>query len=152
MIGRRDSSQTHAVTSKSTAEDFTARGAAMLPGLLGIKIVAVSPGHVEAQLPVRPELMAPNGYLHAASIIALADTACGFGAIATLPPAATGFTTIELKSNFAGTVRDGIIACDATLLHGGRTTQVWDARVTDTVSEKVIAFFRCTQLVLYFES
>ncbi len=132
-----------------SAEALTAQGAATLPGLLGIAITAVVPGHIEARLPVRPELMAPNGYLHAASIVALADTACGYGVLATLPPGSTGFTTIELKSNFFGTVREGIIACDASMLHGGRTTQVWDACVTDRMSGKTVAVFRCTQLLLY---
>ena len=93
--------------------------------------------------------MAPNGYLHAATVIALADTSCGYGTFASLPEGARGFTTIELKSNFLGTVREGAIACEATLTHGGRTTQVWDARITDEATARVIALFRCTQILLY---
>ena len=73
--------------------------------------------------------MAPNGFLHAASVIALADTSCGYGCVAYLPQGANGFTTIELKSNFLGTAREGAIACRAPV-HLGRTTQVWDAVVT----------------------
>ena len=82
-------------------------------------------------------------------MIALADTACGYGAIAHLPAGASGFTTIELKSNFLGTVRDGALDCTATLAHGGRTTQVWDATVTDAANGKTVALFRCTQIILY---
>ena len=93
--------------------------------------------------------MAPNGFLHAASVIALADTSCGYGCVATLPQGASGFTTIELKSNFLGTAREGAIACRATPVHLGRTTQVWDAVVTLEGREKVIALFRCTQMVLW---
>ena len=94
--------------------------------------------------------MAPNGFLHAASVIALADSACGYGCVVSLPDGASGFTTIELKSNFLGTVREGGgVACEATLVHGGRNTQVWDATVTAEATGKTIALFRCTQMVLY---
>ena len=93
--------------------------------------------------------MAPNGYLHAATVIALADTSCGYGTFASLPDGARGFTTIELKANFLNTVREGALACEATQVHAGRTTQVWDARVMDESSARVIALFRCTQLLLY---
>lgn len=96
---------------------------------------------------MRRELLAPNGYLHAGTVVALADTACGYGCIASLPDGGRGFTTIELKANFLATARDGVLECVATLLHGGRTTQVWDAVVRR--DEKTIALFRCTQLVLY---
>jgi uncharacterized protein (TIGR00369 family) len=94
-------------------------------------------------------LLAPNGYLHAAVVIALADTTCGYGTINDLPDGAQNFTTIELKSNFLGTAREGSIASVATKVHSGRTTQVWDATVTDETSGKTIALFRCTQLILY---
>jgi 1,4-dihydroxy-2-naphthoyl-CoA hydrolase len=98
---------------------------------------------------VRQELMAPNGYLHAGSVVTLADTACGYGCRTSLPEGATGFTTIELKSNFLGTARDGVVECEAKLLHGGRSTQVWDALVRHRESAKLIACFRCTQMILW---
>ena len=104
---------------------------------------------VDAELDLRPELLAPNGFLHAASIIALADTACGYGCLAHLPTGAENFTTIELKSNFLGTLREGTILCVATPAHLGRTTQVWDAVVTDKASARKLALFRCTQMVLW---
>jgi 1,4-dihydroxy-2-naphthoyl-CoA hydrolase len=108
----------------------------------------VEDGRVVLRLPVRPDLLAPNGYLHAGSVVALADTACGYGCIASLPDGGTGFTTIELKTNFLGTAREGTLECEASRVHGGRTTQVWDATVRDE-SGKTLALFRCTQLVLY---
>jgi len=134
--------------SPAAATEWNARGAGYLPGLVGIEVREIGPGRVTSRLPVRPDLLAPNGYLHAATVIALADTSCGYGCIASLPDGARNFTTIELKANFLGTVTEGAIACDATLLHGGRTTQVWDARVTTEASGKTIALFRCTQLLL----
>lgn len=130
-------------------EELNTIGAGRLPGLIGIEFVAATEGRVEARLAIRDELLAPNGFLHAASVIALADTACGYGSRFALPEGATGFTTIELKANFLGTVTEGAIACVATLVHGGRSTQLWDATVTDEGTSRAIALFRCTQLVLW---
>jgi 1,4-dihydroxy-2-naphthoyl-CoA hydrolase len=133
----------------TTIDQLNARGEGFLPGLIGIEFLAMEPGRLTSRLTVRPELLAPNGYLHAAVVIALADTACGYGTFTDLPSGANNFTTIELKSNFLGTAREGVISCVATIVHSGRTTQVWDAQVTDETSGKTIALFRCTQLILY---
>ena len=102
-----------------------------------------------AELPVKQELRAPNGYLHAGSVVTFADTCSGFGCYCQLPPGASGYTTIELKSNHLGTARDGTLECIARPAHKGRTTQVWDAVVTHRESGKTIALFRCTQMILY---
>ena len=133
----------------TTIDQLNARSQGTLPGLIGIEFTSYERGHLTSRLVVRPELLAPNGYLHAATIIALADTACGYGTFTDLPDGANNFTTIELKSNFLGTAREGVITCVSTRLHSGRTTQVWDATVTDEASGKTIALFRCTQLILY---
>ena len=130
-------------------EALARRGDGRLPGLIGFRPVAIAEGRVDAELVIRPELLAPNGYLHAATVIALADTACGYGCIAHLPPGAENFTTIELKTNFLGTAREGKLVCVATAAHLGNTTQVWDAVVTDPGKGRGIALFRCTQLVLW---
>jgi uncharacterized protein (TIGR00369 family) len=129
--------------------DFDKAAAASLPGLLGLEFVESRPGFVRGRMDIKPHHLAPNGYLHAASVIALADSACGRGTMATLPEGATSFTTIELKANFLGTALDGAIVTQARLAHGGRTTQVWDATVMREKDEKSIALFRCTQLLLY---
>jgi uncharacterized protein (TIGR00369 family) len=128
---------------------FSRRGDGRLPGLIGVRIVAVEHLLLVAELDIRPELLAPNGFLHAASVIALADTACGYGCIAHLPDGAENFTTVELKSNFLGTARDGTLACVAKPAHLGRRTQVWDATVTRKTDGAAIALFRCTQMVLW---
>ena len=133
----------------TTLEQINARGQGTLPGLIGIEFTSIEPGQLKARLILRPELMAPNGYLHAATIIALADTTCGYGVFYDLPEEAQNFTTIELKSNFLGTAREGVLACVGIRAHNGRTTQVWDATVTDEASKKTIALFRCTQMILY---
>jgi len=118
-------------------------------GELGIEVVSAERGTVVGQIQVRPEFLAPNGFIHGAVLVSFADSLCGSGTVEALPQGATGHTTIELKANLLGTVRKGIVECRATLLHGGRTTQVWDATVVARETGKTIALFRCTQLVLY---
>ena len=131
------------------ADHFNRIAAPCLPGHLGLRITHIGDGEVRAEMPVQPALMAPNGFLHAGSLVTLADTSAGCGCMAHLPPGATGFTTIELKSNHLGTARDGTVECTARATHLGRTTQVWDATVTHRETGKTLALFRCTQMVLY---
>ncbi len=118
-----------------------------LPDLLGFEITSTDKDGLTAAFDIQPHHLAPNGYLHAASIIMLADTACGYGCMMNLPEGASSFTTIELKSNHLGTAREGRVECRATPVHRGRTTQVWDATVS--AGGKTIALFRCTQMVLW---
>jgi len=119
-----------------------------LPGYLGIVILEIG-DVVRAEMAVRENLMAPNGFLHAGAVVTLADSCAGIGCMASLPVDAAGFTTIELKSNHLGTARDGVIECTARPLHMGRSTQVWDAEVLQRGSGKALAHFRCTQLLMY---
>ncbi len=105
-------------------------------------------GAYRARMTIRPEHIAPNGFLQASVVIALADMCCAKGTLETIPAGAS-FTTVELKSNLLGTARSGFVRCDATMQHGGRTTQVWDATATAEETGKKIALFRCTQLILY---
>lgn len=135
-----------------TVEHFNQIGIDHLPGHLGIVVTHLNATELHAELVVRKSLMAPNDFLHAASVVALADTSAGYGCVANLPEGATGFTTIELKSNHLGTARDGTIECVARAAHLGRTTQVWDATVTHRETGKTIAMFRCTQMILYGKS
>ncbi|CAB3776756.1 Putative esterase [Paraburkholderia caffeinitolerans] len=131
-----------------TIDSLHQRQRGRLPELIGFRAVALDQGLLRGELEIRSELLAPNGFLHAATVICLADTACGYGCLAHLPPGAKNFTTIELKSNFMGTAREGTLSVVATGVHLGRSTQVWDATVTGP-DGKTTALFRCTQMVLY---
>jgi uncharacterized protein (TIGR00369 family) len=122
-------------------------GARGFPGLLGVEIREAGDGRAHAILELGEQHQAPNGYLHAGTVVGLADTACGYGCILSLPGGATGFTTIELKTNFLRSAQTGTLECEARLVHGGRTTQIWDATVTDPEGRSM-ALFRCTQLML----
>ena len=107
----------------SILDGLNERGVGTLPGLIGLEITQAERASLASRLELRDELMAPYGYLHAATVVALADTSCGYGTFVNLPEGAEGFTTIELKSNFLGTKREGAILYEATLAHGGRTTK-----------------------------
>jgi 1,4-dihydroxy-2-naphthoyl-CoA hydrolase len=133
----------------ATVDRLNARTGDNLPGWFGIQVTEVAEGRLAMQFPIRQHHLAPNGYLHAASVIALADTAAGYATIAHLPDGATNFTTIELKANFVGTTTDGTLHAEARAVHLGRTTQVWDAVVTHAESGRTLALFRCTQMILW---
>ena len=130
------------------AEAFNRLGREHLPEYLGVVVTGVEEGLLRAEMPVRQLLFAPNGFLHAGSVVALADTAAGYACVAHLPDDGSTFTTLELKANFLRAVRDGVLRCEARAVHLGRRTHVWDATVYGSDDERPIAVFRCTQLVL----
>jgi uncharacterized protein (TIGR00369 family) len=132
------------------AQAFAERQQGTLPGELGIQWEQVARGEARGRFTVERRHMAPNGFLHAASVIALVDSACGYACIASLPEGASGFTTIELKANYLGTAREGeTVTGRAWLVHGGRMTQVWDAEAVNETTGRTMALFRCTQMVLW---
>jgi len=119
-----------------------------LSDVLGLVFLELSPEIVRSRMSIEQKHRSPTGYLHAAAIIALADTTCGAGTHINLPEGNSGFTTLELKSNFLGTLQEGGLVCEAVPEHIGRTSQVWSAVVTDGEGKKV-ALFRCSQIILY---
>ena len=134
--------------SEVTAELLHKRQADCLPGRFGLVVTRIGEGELDAEVALQPWMMAPNGFLHAATVLLLADTAAGYASLAHLPGGAKNFTTVELKSNFLGTARDGTIRAECRAEHLGRTTQVWSAVVLGA-DDRRIALFRCTQLILW---
>lgn len=120
-----------------------------LPGYMGLELIEIGEGTARMRCSIQPHHLAPNGYLHAGSVITLADTAAGFGCVGNFPDGASGFTTIELKTNFTGTLLEGAMLAEATMIHGGRRTQVWDVEVSDEEGGRRLAYFRATQMILY---
>ncbi len=131
-----------------SATDLEEFGRGYLPGWLGIELVTATPDRLLARVPVRRELLGPHGFVHGGTLVAIADSLCGYGTILNLPAGATGLLTAELKTNFVGSLRSGVVVGEATPVHLGRTTQVWDAVLTEEASGRRLAIFRCTQLVL----
>ena len=130
-----------------TPEFWTNRLTDNLPGLLGISAIETTRERMVLELDIRKDHMAPNGFLHAGTIVTLADSAAGFSTMANLRQD-QGFTTIELKSNFFSTALKGQIRAVTSAIHIGRSTHVWDAEVTAVETGKRLALFRCTQMVL----
>lgn len=138
-----------ATTNRNTVEGLNRANEGKLPGHLGLEITEVADGRVVGRFPVREDLVAHTGYLLAGAVLSVADILCAYGVSTVWPEGASGFTTAEVKCNFTGTLRAGEAVCTAELLHGGRTTQVWDARVEDAATGRLMAVFRCTQIILY---
>lgn len=133
---------------ENTRDAFQERMAGTLPGWFGLELLRIEHGLVAGRLEIAPEHLAPNGYVHAGTVVTLADSCCGMGCMASLPEDRGGFTTVELKTNFLRTTRTGGVSCRATLVHAGRTTQVWDATVQRDEDGQPLALFRCTQYLL----
>jgi uncharacterized protein (TIGR00369 family) len=136
--------------SEERVESLNEFGRDRLPGMIGLEILSCSAEGVTGRIPVTPPLIAGTGFLWAPVVIALADTLCAYGTGETRPVDSQSFTTVELKTNFLGTVgAGGAIHGEAKPSHLGRTTQVWDSVVSNEATGKPIALFRCTQLILY---
>ncbi len=130
-------------------ETLIARGENRLPGVLDLELIEIGDRSAAMRCAISEKHLALNGYLHAAAVVALADTTAGYGCIGNLPDAGIGFTTVELKSNHVGTLLEGAMVARGAMAHGGRTTQVWDVTVSDEATGDPLALFRCTQMILY---
>jgi 1,4-dihydroxy-2-naphthoyl-CoA hydrolase len=140
----------HPAPADHTPEGFDAYSRGHLPGLLGLEMVSVDPTRLVARVPVTSAVMAPHGLVHGGALVTVADSVCGYGTIVNLPDDARGFVTVELKTNFLGAAAAGaVLRCEATPLHLGRTTQIWDATIDDEDSGRALVVFRCTQMVLH---
>jgi 1,4-dihydroxy-2-naphthoyl-CoA hydrolase len=135
--------------SRASVEGLNRANIGKLPEHLGLEVIEVAPGKVAGRFEVREDLVAHTGYLLAGVVLSVADILCAYGVDTVWPEGASGFTTVEVKCNFMGTLTKGAGVCTAELLHGGRTTQVWDAQFRDEATGKLLAAFRCTQIILY---
>ena len=130
------------------AQQTQERFKGILPDLLGVQLVEVTPDRVLATLKVRPELCTTGKILHGGTIMAFADTLGAIGTVVNMPQG-YGTATIESKTNFVGGAAEGsTVTGETTPVHKGRSTQVWDAEVKSERSGKTIARFRCTQMIL----
>lgn len=120
-----------------------------LPAVLGFTGLHAEPGLARASLTVGPKHLAPIGRLHAGTTVTLADTACGYGCLASLPEGATGFATSTITSHHVSTAEVGdVIEVEARLVHGGRTTQLWEADVRRSSDDKLVTTVRVLQQIL----
>ncbi len=143
---KRYQGSSNLVPMQVSAKEINAKIQGRLAGHLGVELLEVSATEAVSRLELKDELMNTIGSLHAAAIVAIADTTCGAGCIASLPETQT-FTTLELKASFVGGARGGAIRCVARARHAGKSTQLWEATVTDEATGKALAFFSCTELI-----
>jgi len=117
--------------------------------LMGVNITEASADKVIGELLVRDDLCTAGAILHGGAIMAFADALGAVGAFLVLPEGAVGTTTIESKTNFLGAAKAGVtVRGEATPVHRGRTTSVWQTKI-DTTEGKPVALVTQTQMVLW---
>ena len=136
-------------TNHTSVAELNQANVGKLPEHLGLVITEVDDGRIVGRFTVRPDLVSHTGYLLAGAGLTLADLLCAYGVSTVWPDGAKTFTTAEVKCNFVGTALDGEVEIVATLVHGGRTTQLWDADITSVGTGRRMALFRATQIILY---
>ena len=127
-------------------DHLTAHHKGCLPELLGVRFTEATKDRVVAELQIRDDLKTFGGRLHGGAIMTLADTVGATATFINLPPGAST-TTLESKSNFFAGATGGVVRAETTPLHRGRTTMVWQTRVTDA-SGRLLALVIQTQMVL----
>jgi 1,4-dihydroxy-2-naphthoyl-CoA hydrolase len=127
-------------------ETFNKRLAGTLPELLGMRFVTLEPDRVVAELTIRDDLRTIGGALHGGTLMAFADTVGATGTVVNLVEGQFT-TTLESKTNFFAAGRSGIVRAEATPLHKGRRTHVWQTRITDE-SGRMLSLTLQTQMVL----
>jgi 1,4-dihydroxy-2-naphthoyl-CoA hydrolase len=128
------------------AAAVTERFKGTLSDLLGIRFVETSPDRVVAELTYRDDLTTVGGSLHGGTLMAFADTVGAVATVLNLPSGAST-TTLESKTNFFAPGRAGVVRAEATPLHRGKRTHVWQTRVTDA-GGKLLSLTTQTQMVL----
>jgi uncharacterized protein (TIGR00369 family) len=115
--------------------------------LLGIEVISASPDKIVAEMTVRADLCTSPAVLHGGALMAFADTLGALGTIVNLPQG-SGTTTIESKTNFVAPAAVGArIVGEATPIHRGRRTMIWQTRVSGPEG-RLVALVTQTQLVL----
>lgn len=127
-------------------KELTARWKGTLGETLGIRITEAAPDRVVGELDVKPELMTIGGILHGGTMMAFADTIGAVAAFINLPPGA-GTTTLESKTNFFSGCKSGVVRAEATPLHRGKRTSVWQTKLTDE-NGRMLTLTIQTQMVL----
>ena len=120
--------------------------AGWFPGELGVEVTAAGSGGASGRLTVERRHLHPGGLVHGGVWVSLADTVAAWSTIPNLPDG-HDFSTAEMKVNLFGVAREGdVLDAEATPLHVGRRTQVWEVRVS--VGERLAALFVCTQVLV----
>jgi uncharacterized protein (TIGR00369 family) len=129
-----------------TPEEVQRRLADYFPGRLGIEVLSTGRDGASGRLLVEQRHLHPGGFVHGGVWVSLADTVAAWATIPNLQPG-SDFSTAEMKTNLFGVAREGdVLEAQASPLHVGRRTQVWEVRVT--VGDRLSALYVCTQVIV----
>ncbi|MED4229429.1 hotdog fold thioesterase [Neobacillus cucumis] len=114
---------------------------------LGIEITKMEPGKVTATMPVDHRTKQPFGLLHGGASVALAESVASLGAYHLVDKETEAVAGLEINANHVRPKTDGVVTAVATILHQGRTTMVWDIKITDE-QDRLICVSRCTMAII----
>lgn len=127
--------------------DYDIKSVAHIGELLGIKVEISSADLVVMTMPVGPKTHQPFGLLHGGASVVLAESAASVGTLLNVAPKNKLAVGLEINANHIRPKRDGLIKATAVPLHKGRTTMIWDIKITDE-QEKLICISRCTMSIV----
>jgi len=119
-----------------------------LADALGMELVAFTDEYLEARMPVDGRTHQPMGLLHGGASVALAETLGSIGATTRIDPTKQACVGLEINANHIKGVRDGWVRGRATPLHVGRSTQVWEIRITHEETGTLVCISRITMAVI----
>jgi uncharacterized protein (TIGR00369 family) len=114
---------------------------------LGIEITEIGHGRVVATMPVDHRTHQPFGLLHGGASVALAETVASIGAYVLVDHETESVAGLEINANHIRVVRSGTVTATGTVLHRGKTTMVWDIKITDE-QQRLVCVSRCTIAVM----
>lgn len=115
---------------------------------LDMVIVEATPERVVMRMPVGPKVHQPYGLLHGGASVALAETAASFATALNIDPQTQWAVGLEINANHLRSKRDGFVVAEATPIHRGRTSMVWDIRIRGEEDGKLVCVSRCTVAVV----
>ncbi|WP_342432829.1 hotdog fold thioesterase [Neobacillus sp. FSL H8-0543] len=114
---------------------------------LGIEVTHMEPGKVIAKMPVDGRTRQPFGLLHGGASVALAETVASIGAYELVDKETEATVGLEINANHVRPVKEGFVTAVGTVLHQGKSTMVWDIKITDE-QDRLICVSRCTMAVI----
>ena len=118
-----------------------------LPDVLGIEFVALSKQRLVATMPVERRVHQPFGLLHGGASVVLAESLASIGGWLNIDQATQHAVGLEINANHLRPVRSGLVTGVATPIHIGRTTHVWDVRISDE-NDRLVCVSRCTIAII----
>ena len=126
-----------------TLNEFCAQS---MIGLLGITFTDVQPDSIRATMPVNSKTCQPNGWLHGGASLALAESMAGAGSYLLVDREQFNVLGLQVSGNHISSINKGILQANARLIHKGKTTHVWDVKITDE-NHKLISTVRVTNII-----